>query len=257
MKPPTEKSPIPRHSLRQVLLLAVFLSLGLLQCSPGQKASKEESTPRIPPPSRDTLAAQMGHKDNSTKPPTVEPEKVSPSASTHFQGLFKGKDATGLPALGGQSPVATVLFYSDLECPYSRRLITKAFTLAKKHPNRIRLVYKHLPLPFHKNAHKYATLVECAQEQNMFWEAVSHIVGQPRTATVTVHSLALALSMDEQRLKGCMDTGNTKNIVNTQIQDAKAQGVRGTPTVFVNGVRTSNYLTALSKVDTMLTKSKP
>src|SRR5215471_1852339 len=61
---------------------------------------------------------------------------------------------------------ATVVEYVDFECPFCRRLDAVLGPLVAKHPGRVRVVRKHVPLTkIHPHAESAARASVCAEAQ--------------------------------------------------------------------------------------------
>src|SRR5260221_12178735 len=74
------------------------------------------------------------------------------------------------PAKGTKNSPVTILEFSDFECPFSARAAPIIDELIRTNPGKIRLVFRHNPLPFHQHsvlAHE-AALASAAQGK--FWE---------------------------------------------------------------------------------------
>ncbi len=63
-----------------------------------------------------------------------------------------------------------VLEYSDFQCPFCKRVQSTLKNLRKAYGDDVQFGYRHFPLPFHKEAKVLAQAVECARDQNKFWE---------------------------------------------------------------------------------------
>ena len=75
--------------------------------------------------------------------------------------------------LGEANAPVTIVEYSDFQCPYCRNFFEATYGQIKKQyvdTGKVRFVYRHFPLDFHPAAQKSAEAVECAGEQNKFWE---------------------------------------------------------------------------------------
>lgn len=78
-----------------------------------------------------------------------------------------------LPALGQEDAPVTIVEFSDLECPYCHQFFKDALTQIKKDyidTGKVKMYYRHYPLPFHPSATPFANAVECANDQGKFWE---------------------------------------------------------------------------------------
>ena len=56
------------------------------------------------------------------------------------------------PTKGPENAKVTVVEFSDFECPYCKRGADTVEQILKAYPNDVRVAFKNLPLPFHKNA---------------------------------------------------------------------------------------------------------
>ncbi|MCB9637811.1 MAG: thioredoxin domain-containing protein [Myxococcales bacterium] len=73
------------------------------------------------------------------------------------------------PSKGAEQPLATVVEYSDFECPFCSRAASTLSALAADYKKYVKFVFKHYPLSFHKNAHLASQAAIAAQEQGKFW----------------------------------------------------------------------------------------
>jgi protein-disulfide isomerase len=108
----------------------------------------------------------------------------------------------------------------------------------KAYPRQVKLVYKHYPLSFHKQARNAAKATEAAGEQGKYWEM--HDIIHENFNKLTEESFkgfAEKLGLDTNRFL----SDYTSNKYDLQIQQdmslARSVGVSGTPTLFLNGKR--------------------
>ncbi len=66
-----------------------------------------------------------------------------------------------------EAPV-TLLVFSDFQCQYCKEYHATYKRLLSEYDGRIRLVWKHFPLPIHREATKAAEAAQCAAMQNQF-----------------------------------------------------------------------------------------
>ena len=60
--------------------------------------------------------------------------------------------------------------YSDLECPFCKRIHPDMLKLTSEYKDKISWIFRHYPLPFHPLASPFAIASECANDQGKFWE---------------------------------------------------------------------------------------
>jgi protein-disulfide isomerase len=145
----------------------------------------------------------------------------------------------------GEAPV-TITIFTDYQCPFCSRFYPAAVEGQKAFSDKVRIVIKHFPLPFHDKAIPAAKAVLAAGEQGKFYEMSD-----------LVFASAAALSDDKFReLAGKAGLNVEKFLKDLKDNDAvyakkidadmelggKAD-VHGTPTYFLNGKK-SNARTA-------------
>jgi protein-disulfide isomerase len=102
--------------------------------------------------------------------------------------------------------------------------------------NRVRLVYRDLPLENHEHAFKAAEAALCAEDQGKFWPY--HDLLFQNQGALQIDALkryASSLGLDGARFATCLDSGAKAAAVKEDLADATEYGVSATPTFFVNG----------------------
>jgi protein-disulfide isomerase len=61
-------------------------------------------------------------------------------------------DAGDSPFAGGENAKVTIVEFSDFQCPFCSRAGKTVSELKKKYGNKVKIVFKHFPLPMHPNA---------------------------------------------------------------------------------------------------------
>ncbi|WP_428261865.1 DsbA family protein [Haliangium sp.] len=144
----------------------------------------------------------------------------------------------GLPghALGPADAPLTVVVFSDFECPYCARLHPTLQELRAVYGDRVRVVLRHLPLSFHPRAQLAAEAAVAAAAQGRLWAFYDRVFAEPEAlsrADLERHARAAGLDMD--RFRAALDDRRYFEQVAADAAAGKALGVRGTPTMFVNG----------------------
>lgn len=71
---------------------------------------------------------------------------------------------------GSKDAPVMLLEYSDFECPYCGRHQLNMQKVKAEFGDKVAFVFRHFPLSFHPLASKAAEAVECAGDQDKFWE---------------------------------------------------------------------------------------
>lgn len=161
---------------------------------------------------------------------------------------------------GAKNAAIILVEYSDFECPFCKKHSPTIDQLLKDYEGKIGFVYKHYPLPFHKNAQKAAEAAECAGEQGKFWEMHDKLFGTDDLSVEGVKKLAKGLKLNTSQFNKCLDDGKYEQKIKDQTQEAAKLGATGTPATFVNGYKISGaYPVSLFKevIDAILAGKDP
>jgi protein-disulfide isomerase len=85
------------------------------------------------------------------------------------------------PQKGGKEPLVTLVEFSEFQCPYCSKVIPTMNEVLKTYGDDVKVVFKHNPLPFHKDAGPAAEASMAANEQGKFWE-YHDVLFQPTSA---------------------------------------------------------------------------
>ncbi len=138
-----------------------------------------------------------------------------------------------------------VLEYSDFQCPFCKRVQSTLAKVREKYSSEVQFGYRHFPLPFHKEAHGLAQAVECARDQNKFWELQNLFYRKITNPADNNEVLDLAKLAGVENLKEfefCWNNGKYEERVKNDIRDGVDLGIQGTPT-FILGAYDSETRT--------------
>ena len=106
----------------------------------------------------------------------------------------------------------------------------------REFPGRVRVVHKDFPLPSHKGARPAAEAARCAAAQGAFWEYHDLLyLAVPNFSREDLVRYAGRLNLDRDAFTVCLDTRRFRKQVETDVAEARAIGIRATPTFLVNG----------------------
>ncbi len=144
------------------------------------------------------------------------------------------------PTLGSKDAIVTVVLFADYQCPFCNRVQATLRQLMLDYEGKIRLVYKHLPLDFHKDADLAAQAAMAAGEQGKFWQMHDTLFeNQQALSRADLEGYAEKLGLDLKRFKASLDKGKHRKAIDEDKALAAKVGARGTPHFFINGVRLS------------------
>ncbi len=144
----------------------------------------------------------------------------------------------GSPFTGGKNAKVTIVEFSDFQCPYCAEGAKVLKKLKDKYGNKVKVVMKQFPLPFHSQAKKASVATLCANEQSMekFWTMHDRLFsGQSKLKVEDLKALAKNIGLKSDQFNKCLDDNKYIAQVEKDIQDGKSVGVKSTPTFFING----------------------
>nr|WP_251691411.1 thioredoxin domain-containing protein [Streptomyces sp. CHD11] len=141
--------------------------------------------------------------------------------------------------LGPADAPLTLVEYGDFECPYCARVTGITKELRQLFGDRLRYVFRHLPLPdVHPRAVLAARAAVAAGEQGRFWDMHDQLYAhQDRLEYEDIAAYAIEIGLDMVRFLDDMDAERTAERVRADAASAEASGARGTPTFFVGDRR--------------------
>jgi protein-disulfide isomerase len=107
----------------------------------------------------------------------------------------------------------------------------------EQYPNEVKLVIKNFPLTrIHKNAMPAAVAALAANKQGKFWEMSTQLSkNYNQLSDEKINEIAQAIGLDMIQFKKDLQDPAILAQVQRDLQDGVEAGVRGTPTIFING----------------------
>jgi protein-disulfide isomerase len=164
------------------------------------------------------------------------PEAQGAPYELDVRGVFRV--GLGLPGhqLGPDNAPVTIVEWSDFQCPFCARQAPVMAHVHQKYGDSVRIIYRHLPMQFHRYAELAAEASEEAAEQGKFWAFHDQVFAHPGKLTRSdLESYATAAGMDLGRLRTALDDRRFRDVVAAEGAAAEALGIDGTPTTFING----------------------
>lgn len=139
---------------------------------------------------------------------------------------------------GPEDAPVTIINFSDFQCPFSKRSVDYMESALKRYNGKIRYVFKHFPLSFHKMAKPASHAAVAARNQGKFWEYYAKLYSDVKNVTEeNLVAYAKELKLDMDRFNADRTSAETAAKVQEDITQGALFGVRGTPTLFINGER--------------------
>ena len=137
---------------------------------------------------------------------------------------------------GDTSAPVIIVAFSDFQCPYCSRVLPTLDQLIKDYPGKIRLYFRHNPLPFHQDAPLAAQAAVAAEKQGKFWEMHDKLfANQQSLKKVDLLRYAQEIGLDMTKFEADLESAETKQRVDGDLALAKKLGIQGTPNFMING----------------------
>jgi len=132
-----------------------------------------------------------------------------------------------------------ILEYGDYECPYSRQAFRAIERVEQELPGGVRFAFRHFPLTqIHPHAMAAACAAEASALQGRFWQMHELLFHRQKAlADEDLGAYAKQVGLDIERFERERLGREVVDRVVRDVATGEASGVvRGTPTLFINGV---------------------
>jgi protein-disulfide isomerase len=142
----------------------------------------------------------------------------------------------GSPVRGDPDAKIAVVEFSDFQCPFCGRAIPTLDQIEKTYGDKVRIVFKHLPLGMHPKAPAAHAAAEAAHRQGKFWQMHDMIFANQREMSPEKYrEYAKQIGLDLARFDRDIADAALKQRIDADAKEAQRLGVSGTPAFFVNG----------------------
>jgi protein-disulfide isomerase len=174
-------------------------------------------------------------KDGKTPPPPEKKTVDLPPPESAWKGGDKAK--------------VVMQIFSDFECPYCKRAEETVGQVEKAYGDKLKIVWRHKPLPFHKSALPAALAAEEAKKQKGnegFWKmhtALFKVAGTPDAfSRPSMEKIAEELGLNLDKFKKALDAEEHKKFIDAESAVADKAGISGTPAFLIAAAgSTSGY----------------
>lgn len=147
------------------------------------------------------------------------------------------------PQRGPRDAYCVVVVFSDFQCPFCRDAANVLDQLRRELPNRVRVVFKHLPIPTHPRSRAAAVasqvvFLEAGSES--FWRFHDRCFAHPHD--IDVDRLTAWANDEGVRADAITARGpEADRIVTRDITLAEHLGIVGTPRMYINSRRVNGF----------------
>lgn len=196
---------------------------------------------------KQSLESQTGTL-NGEQPAAAD---TPPAADPQATGSLTQDDIAKLTAdtyvSGDKAAQILWIEYSDLECPFCKRLHDSGAikNMQTKYGSKLALAFKHYPLPFHPTAMPAAQAAECVGEaggSTKYFAFVESIFVKGTPSQATIDAAVKEIGLNPTTIKTCVDSGKFKARVDAHMAEGSSKfGVNGTPGNVLINTKTGKY----------------
>jgi protein-disulfide isomerase len=178
-------------------------------------------------------------KENKAKNPAPKSRDDQPKPDDTT--VWKVPVGENSPQRGPATAPVTIVLFSDFQCPFCSKVEPTLEEVQKAYPDKVRVVWKNNPLPFHPRAEPAAELAWEARQQKGdkgFWAAHDLLFkNQQKIADEDLLGYAKELGLDVDKVKAAMTDHKYKAAFDADQEQADDLQAQGTPHMFINGLR--------------------
>lgn len=178
----------------------------------------------------------------NTPAATTNANRTNTNGSAN-QNLYANAKPGANPAWSKGAPNAAVTIeeFADFQCPTCAQMHPRVNEIRAAYGDRVRIIFRHLPLTMHDKAYDAAVAAEAAGMQGKFWDMQNILFANQQTWArstdfrTVLNDYAQKIGLDVQKFNSDMAGMQTKLRVDADMQRANSLAVRSTPSFYING----------------------
>lgn len=233
----------PRFFLHSFISLAILLSFSALFLKVSEEKKNAYAIAQL----------EKKKKDQKSKLPPPQEIDLNTIINLHYEqpSLDISVDASR-PVWGNPKAAVKLIEFSDFQCPYCSR--AAQFLKQELQPWKEEIAFYFVNYPLDKNCnpaiqrdfHQYACMAAsaslCAHKEGKFWQLHDEIFANQRQLNEKLlENLIQKVGLNLSETKACMESSETKQMITEDLQLGRKAGVRGTPTVIINGRKVNGW----------------
>jgi protein-disulfide isomerase len=142
----------------------------------------------------------------------------------------------GSPWRGPEDAPVVIVEFADFECPFCQKIAPELEAIWLKRRDKVRFVYKFMPLAMHPHGEIAARAAIAAQMQGKFWEMEKLLFANGQSLEEPdLEKYAASIGLDVDRFKADMQSPEAKARIDADKKLGDDLHVKGTPTIFIDG----------------------
>ncbi|HEU4537590.1 MAG TPA: thioredoxin domain-containing protein, partial [Polyangiaceae bacterium] len=211
----------------------------------------DPSTPLVSPLAS-TSASAPPYAPSPPGDPSAPPSVSRFAPMGAASAAINASDASALVPLfgddasrGAAKAPATLVIFGDLTCRFTAQTLALIPKLEAHYGNNLRVVFKHYPLPEHAHAREAAEAAAAVRARGgneAFWKFVEGTMRNPEALDPgRLEELGLKAGMPAGVVSEALRQHPEAAAIERDVRLARRLGLRGTPTLFLNGRRLDGH----------------
>ncbi len=232
------------------LAFASTLALGLGACAPTPEQIKKaiEQDPSIvfvaieKAPDKFMEVVMKAQQDAQSQAGKKQQDDETKARDAEFANPLKPVVDESRVFFGNKSAPITIVEYSDFQCPFCTRGYRTMEQVKKEYGDKVRILFKHMPLDFHPLAMPAAQYFEAIAQQDhkkaeMFHDQVfENQEAMKEKGEGLFKDVAKKVGADMKKLDAALKDEKIKKLIEADMAEAKSFNINGTPGFIINGV---------------------
>lgn len=232
------------------LTFASSLAFGLFSCKPTPEDIKKavEQDPSIvfvaieKAPDKFMEVVMKAQQEAQAVAGKKQQEEETKSRDAEFANPLKPVIQEDRAFFGNKSAPITIVEYSDFQCPFCKRGYQTIDQVKKEYGDKVRILFKHMPLDFHPLAMPAAKYYEAIALQDhgkaeAFHDAVfSNQEAMKDKGEGLFKEVAKKVGADMKKLEADLKSEKIQKIIDADMAEARSFNINGTPGFVINGV---------------------
>lgn len=205
----------------------------------GQELARARALVAAGTPRADAYTAAVRY--GATEPQFVGPAPAPSPAAPDADRVYEIPVPRNAPSRGGRRARVVIQQFSDFQCPFCSRVNPTIEQIMQQYGNRVRIVWRHYPLPFHRDAHLAAEAAAEIHRQRGnagFWAYHDKLFNNQRTLSrADLETYATQIGrVNMRQFRAALDNRTHEAAVDADMEAVTNAGARiGTPSFFING----------------------
>ena len=139
--------------------------------------------------------------------------------------------------IGEKNAPVKIIEFTDYQCPYCKIMRENLETIMNRYKDKISLIVYNFPVKSHVYAYKLAVAGLCAAKQNkfdIFYKIIFKY--QKEFNNLNINNITQLIGLkDSTSFINCVKDREIYRIVDNEIEEGRNIGIKGTPTIIING----------------------